>query len=118
MGRKDVLAAWPMFGSSGADMSGSRTSNITTVQYMDNVGIVVNWTGTSPVGTFTVEVSNDNFLTSSTLDFGSTITISGNSGSHLIDINQLPYGYIRAKYNFTSGTGTLTAVLSSKQLGG
>lgn len=95
----------------------STTSSTTTVGYLDNVGVLLSWTGTSPVGAITFDVSNDNSNWVS-LDFGSVIAISGNTGSHVISINQLPFIYIRAKYTKTSGTGTLTASLNAKQVGG
>jgi hypothetical protein len=117
MARKDVLANWPMFGVSGADMSANATSQITTIQFMDNIGILINWSGSSPVGTLFIEISNDN-KTFTALEFGSSISISGNSGTHTVTINQAPFGYLRARYALTSGTGNLTAILSSKQIGG
>jgi hypothetical protein len=107
-----------MFGSSGADMSqASVTSNVTRTEYLDNVGIILSWTGTSPVGTLAIQASTDN-TTWVALDFGSTISISGNTGTHILNINQVPFSYLRAVYTKTSGTGTLTALLSSKQVGG
>lgn len=125
MARKDGLVGFLMFGASGADMSQALvTSSITGINWMDNAGILLSWTGTSPVGAFTIEVSNDYNLSTQNagiwvaLDFGSTIAISGNTGTHILSMNQLPYTYMRAKYTKTSGTGTLTAVLSTKQVGG
>jgi hypothetical protein len=107
-----------MFTSSGADLSQSSvTSSVTNVTYGDNIGIAVNWTGTSPVGALDIQVSNDG-STWVSLDFGSSIAISGNSGNALININQLPYAQIRAVYTKTSGTGTLYASLTAKQTGG
>lgn len=107
-----------MFTASGADLSQSSvTSNTTNVTYGDNIGIAVNWTGTSPVGTLDIQVSNDG-TTWLSLDFGAAIAISGNTGNHLLNIKQLPYAQIRAVYTKTSGTGTLFASLTSKQVGG
>lgn len=106
-----------MFGVGGCDMSvASTTSNLTNVLYMDNIGIVASWTGTTPIGAIFIDASNDgsNWVT---LDFGTGISVSGNTGSHVININQFPYNQIRARYVKTSGTGTLTLTLTVKQMG-
>lgn len=112
-----------MFGA-GADLgSASVNSNVSNVLNQDNIGIVTTWTGTSPVGTLNIQVSNDynpdngngNWVT---LDFGSAIAISGNTGSLNITINQLPYTYLRAQYSKVSGTGTLNCSITTKQVGG
>lgn len=119
MGRKNVVTNYAMFGTAGANMAtaGTQTSNVTEVLNMDNVAIIANWTGTSPVGVLTVQVSNDQIVWSD-LDFGSSIAVSGNSGSHDLVMNQLPHTYLRAAYVKTSGVGTLYCSLTLKQVGG
>lgn len=114
-----------MFGTASVDMSvASTTSAISNVENTDNIGIVLSWSGSSPVGTLTVDCSNDYDTQSPgsahwvSLDFGSAISISGNTGSSIININQLPYTWLRATYTKGSGTGTLVAKLSTKQTGG
>jgi len=99
------------------DLSVNQLSVLTTVNWLDNVGIIVTWSGTTPVGVFTVECSNDGVVWS-TLNFGSVIQISGNTGDANINMNQLPFDNIRVRYTATSGTGTLSASLSIKQVGG
>lgn len=125
MGRKNTIPNYPMFGAAGANMAtASTTSSISNVENTDNVGIILNWSGTSPVGTLTVDCCNDYDTQAPTaahwvsLDFGSAISISGNTGSHLISINQVPYTYMRVVYTKVSGVGTLFANISSKQTGG
>lgn len=123
MAGKKSLQLFEMFALPGGDISASVISQVTNVQFEDNIGIQVSWTGTSPVGTLAIECSNDygrNGVTSPVwvaLDFGSTINITGNSGSHTININQLPFTNIRANYTRVSGTGTLKAQISAKSLG-
>lgn len=118
MARKYPLINWLMFGANGCDLSVAQThSSVTEINLQDNVGVIITWTGTSPVGAIVFEVSNNN-STWNSLDFGSAISISGNTGNHTVNINQLPYSFIRATYNKTSGTGTLIASLTSKQMGG
>lgn len=109
-----------MFNS--VSLASNQTSSATFVGYTDNHGIAISWTGTSPIGSLVVEVTNDVIdqpsITPSwiALDFGSAITISGASGNHLINVNQGPYHALRMRYVFTSGTGNLTAKLTSKQV--
>lgn len=117
MGRKNTHN-WAIIDSE--DMSADITSDSTDVTNTDNIGIIVSWTGTSPVGELFVQVSNDNGTPTTwvNLDFGAAINISGNSGSHDISINQLPYSKLRLFYNRTSGSGSLVARLTQKQVGG
>lgn len=119
MARKNIVPGFQQFGTAGANMSSTNTvtSTVSETQYMDNIGIIVNWTGTSPVGTLAVQASNDQ-STWVSLDFGSAISISGSSGSHNIDINQFPYTHIRSVYTNASGTGTLNSTITVKQMGG
>lgn len=101
-------------------LGASFNSTLTDITAMDNVGIILTWTGTSPVGTIEVQVSNDTAATPTTwtaLDFGSSISISGNSGTHTININQNPFAKLRLAYTRTSGTGEVTAKLVMKQVG-
>lgn len=118
MSRKNVKSWTPI---NGVSMAGNITSDPTNVQHSDNIGYLVSWTGTSPVGEIFVDVSNDEASTPTTwksLDFGSQITVSGNSGSHDININQLPFVQIRVRYVRSSGVGTLTVKMNYKQAGG
>lgn len=124
MSRKNVIKSFKLLDS--VDISTNQTqATPTSVINMDKASIRVNWTGTSPVGELFVEARNtaedadkapagDWFA----LDFGTAITISGNSGEHLIILNELPHNEIRLRYASTSGTGTLTAVITAKQVGG
>lgn len=120
---KSTLVNYSMFGA-GADMSAaSTTSAITSTKRHDNAGILVSWTGTSPVGSLDVQVSNDynsdtGIGTWFSLNFGSAISISGNSGQAEITMTMLPFSNIRAVYTKVSGVGTLQASLSLKDLSG
>ena len=49
-----------------------------------------------------------------TLDLGSTISLSGASGSHTIVFTVVPMTLVRLKYTSTAGTATLTAVVKGK----
>lgn len=108
-------------GSASLNMGADITTDVTNVQFSDNLGIQVSWTGTAPVGEIFIQTSNDytalNAGTWSDLDFGVPITVTGNSGNHVISINQVPFVAIRLFYDRTSGTGTMTASLVMKTVG-
>lgn len=102
------------------DMSGNITSSITNIENCDNIGIQLVYTGT-PVGTITVEVSNNYKPVTvagdwTALTFSEDIDISG-PGSLLININQVPYKYLRIVYTQGSSTGVLNSYLQMKTVG-
>ena len=98
------------------DMTVSITSRPTVVLGQDNVSYQVSYTG-SPVGEFFVEASNDGINWAS-LTFVTPITTGGSPNPFLININQIPYAQIRLRYAPDSGSGTLSAVVAAKRLGG
>lgn len=114
---------------SGA-MTGNVTSNPTILQSLTVGSYSYSWTGTSPVGTLAVQISNDYSLTATgqvanagtwttiffTLNGSSVVSsapVSGNSGNGVIEWSTGCYA-IRTVYTFTSGTGTLQAIISGK----
>lgn len=110
-------------GNSSLDLSANITSQATNVQNSDNIGIQLVWSGTSPSGEAFVETSNDydpikNTGTWAALDFGRDILITGNTGNHLININLVPFAWIRLTYTRVSGSGDLVSTLVMKQVGG
>ncbi len=120
MARKNTHTWTPL---EAVDLSINHTSEITDVQNLDNIGISVSWSGTSPIGELFVEVTNDTDKPDQAswiwtqLDFGAPIAITGNTGSHLININQVPFTKMRLQYEAGSGIGQLTARQTMKQLG-
>jgi hypothetical protein len=88
------------------------------------------WSGTSPVGTVSIQVSNDYaenavggvlnagiWNTIPVVYNGSSVTavpLSGNTGNGFIDVDSLGGYAVRPIYTFTSGTGTLQALLEAK----
>lgn len=113
MSRKSILSL-VLF--SAGDMSGNLTSSSISTKFLDNIGLLVEWTGSAPVGALTVEVQNGQSGWSA-LDFGSVITVSGASGNLNININETPFEALRVKYTRTSGTGALTVTLAAKTIG-
>lgn len=112
--------------SMAASITGAPTilSNVSLVSYS------FAWTGSSPSGTISLQGSNDYSLNpnGSVLNAGSwdaltlnyqgnavtSITISGNSGSGLIDITATGIYAIRPVYTRSSGTGDLTVTVVAK----
>lgn len=125
---KSMVSNWPMFGVGvppnrvpGADMSVSQISDVSSISRQDNFDIIVNWTGTSPVGTLAVEISHDQLIWIP-LDFSGggliAVPVTGNSGNHSFPINQYAGPFIRLHYVATSGVGTIFASLAMKSLSG
>lgn len=113
----------------GSSMAGNITSAPTILQSLTKLSYSVAWTGTSPVGTLSVQVSNDYTLqaqggvtggTWNTLPLnlnGASVTsipVSGNSGNGFIDIETLSAGAVQLLYTAASGTGTLTATVKAE----
>lgn len=117
-------------GSMGASITGAPT----IIQKLSMISYAVAWTGTTPVGTLSVQVSNDFALNANgsvktagtwnsipldvdvagTITVATTIPVSGNSGNGFIDIDEQAGYAIRLVYTRTSGTGTLSATLNAK----
>ena len=112
------------------NLAANITSDVTIIPKLSMVSYAYSWTGSSPSGTVTVEVSNDYAVdakgdvssagTWNTLPFvdstGSTVTsftLSGNSGVGFLEVVTGAYA-IRTKYTAVSGTGTLQVTLNSK----
>ncbi len=106
------------------DMSADIISKVTIIDDLSLLSYSITWTGTSPVGTITVEVSNDytqnadgnvrNAGTWNVLPLDALTDVSGNSDHGFIDID-IQAGYaMRLHYTFTSGTGIMQALVVSK----
>lgn len=107
---------------SNASMATSITSNPQYIQFQDNIGIQLNWTGT-PTGTFSVQVSTDHIMQGLlvinpgnwiTLPLNPAITASGSPDVAYVDLNQLSAFYVRVIYTASSGTGTLNCYIAAK----
>ncbi len=63
--------------------------------------------GTSPVGLVTIEVSNEpNHSDAITLTLSATLAVTGTSGVHVANLDDIPCRYTRLVYTRTSGTAT------------
>ena len=96
------------------DMTQSLTSASTEVNETILAAVNAAWSGSSPVGNLLIQGANiDNSVFYATI---STIAISGNSGSLLVNIQDIGYGFIRILYSPTSGTGTINVYLNRKSV--
>lgn len=112
------------------DMSANITSSVTLLQSLSSVSFMYYWSGTAPVGTVSIQVSNDYSLNSvgAVANAGHWVTVelnlngvpvasiplSGNSGQGFIDVEPTAAYAIRTVYTFTSGVGTLNSVINGK----
>jgi hypothetical protein len=114
------------------DMSADITSQATLLPLLTIGCYTYSWSGNTPVGTLSVEISNDYNPNASpdggkvntgtwtaiyfTLNGSSTVNsapVSGNTGTGVIEFST-GAAAIRTKYTFTSGTGTLQSVINCK----
>lgn len=103
MGRKSVLEPYQIV--SAGDMSSSFTGPETSVKNLDQITYEVIWSGTSPVGTIEIQTQVKDVWQAISLP---TISVSGNTGNHLITINAAShFQKLRLAYVRTSGTGTM-----------
>lgn len=110
---KNVLTKYPLIAN--GNMTGNLTSAAVWEMWQDNLGIQVTWTGT-PVGVLAVNGSVDG-VTFYPLTFNPALTQpAGSAGGYLINVNQFPFQFMTFTYTATSGTGTLNALLSSKEI--
>ena len=120
-GRKNNLLKFQTV--TNGDMSTtSITSAITNIQFLDNVGIQFNWTG-SPTGTFSIQVSadyaqdNNGNVTNPGNWAPLNLSMSTTGGSPLYaDLNQLSAPWIRAVYTRSAGSGTLQVFITAKMI--
>lgn len=123
--KKNALTPYKIF--DGIVMSANRESIPTNINWLDNVGIVLSFTGT-PQGHFEVQVSNDyqpaQMPNSVPVNAGTWITVpldnipvaGGVDDTVAIDLNQLPFQWVKVVYVRSSGTGTLNGQIVSKSV--
>lgn len=131
--RKNNILKFPII-NAGNMASASLTSSVTSIQYLDDIGLQFTWTA-SPVGTFAIQVSADysqdtngnvtaagnwtpltlSYWNGTTLVTGTTLPTSVGSPIY-VDLTLLSAPWIRVVYTKTSGTGSLTALITAKGL--
>lgn len=123
-GRKNTLLSFQNIISGNMALT-SITSAVTSIQFLDNIGVQLNFTGT-PTGTFDIQVSADyaqdsfgNVTNAGNwigLTFGTAPVASGAASTIYLDLNQLSAPWLRVVYTKTSGTGTLNGFVTGKML--
>lgn len=132
-GRKSNLGTFQVI-TSGDMAAASITSTVSSIEFLDDIGYQFNWSG-SPVGLISIEVSADHKQ-----DAQGNVTVAGNwvpllfsywNGSAFVTATSIPTSvgspvyidlallsapWIRAKYTKTSGTGTINAFITAKQV--
>lgn len=114
--------------------TGSMAANIfskpTIIQKLSMISYQAEWTGTTPIGAASVEVSNNYSLnpdgsvknagtwTTMTFQYNGTavtsVPITGNAGNGFFDIDATGSYAMRFVYTATSGTGTLQVTINAK----
>jgi hypothetical protein len=92
--------------------------------FADNIDIFTNWSGSGVTGTLKVQVTNDDVHNQNItpvwndLNISPPISINTNTGEDVISIRNVPGIFLRIQYNRTAGTGTFSASVTVRQLGG
>lgn len=96
--------------------TGTTTSRAMRSALLDNYSFQGVWTGSTPVGTLDVQVSNDHQETGGVVTNAGTWTsiyaggtvpaISGNSGNLFINVAAISAAFVRCVFTKTSGTFT------------
>lgn len=115
MGRKNVVKSYAMIPV--GDMSGSIVSDTVNVINLDKASIHVDWSGATIDGMLFVDARNGEQDTWYELDFNVDLVVDTDTGNHQIIFNELPMTDIRLRYEPTTGTGNLTALITLKVVG-
>jgi len=129
MSRKNTLKYNVFDPALFVSLATSFISNPTFIRNTDNVSYQIDITTTDSIGMFSVQVSDDYALgpDNTVINPGTWVTLTLSAvpvaaaapDTIGISLNQLPYDAIRLVYtSTTAGTGTATALLTSKQIGG
>jgi hypothetical protein len=96
----------------------------TIVQNISMASYDISWSGSTPVGVITVQVSNTYQQNAdgsvrvagnwTTLVLSAATPVSGNTGNGFVDVDATAGYAIRCVYTPTSGTGSLNVVLNGK----
>lgn len=104
------------------------TSSVTAVQYRDNVGYQVNFTG-NPTGWVQINASNDynpqlpesgnpqNSSTNGTWVALASVSMATASNPIAFNLNQVPFAYIQCQFVNATASGTITGWVVAKGLG-
>ncbi len=94
-------------------MTGSFTSAVLNIDEVTSYSIQATWTG-APVGTVKAQGSNNIPLLGWT-DITDSISAVAGPGTYLLNVERPSYSSVQFVYTFTSGSGTMNAVLNAKR---
>jgi len=95
-------------------MSSNITSDPVSIKEATAYAVQAIWSaGSTPVGEFDVQGSNDGATFTSILD--APIAVSGDTGNLLVNVEEAGYNTIRLVYTRTSGDGTLDAYVNAQK---
>lgn len=119
---RPILTPFPVIVN--GDMSGNITSNPTVITNLSMISYDISWSGSSPVGVISIEVSNTysknadgstrNAGNWTPITLSSSTNISGSTGNGAIDIDATAFYAIRLVYTRTSGSGSLNVMVNGK----
>jgi len=122
MASRPMLSPFPVI--IDGDMTTTLTSSVTVIQNTSHISYDVNWSGSSPVGTIFVQVSNTYAQNAAgqvseagdwiSIPLSVTPAVSGNTGTGFIDVQGISSYAIRMQYVSTSGSGTLNVTITGK----
>lgn len=115
MGFKKVLPGQHIITNGVMTGTSVVTSSVIDKTNLDNVGLHIIWTGTA-VGTIEVKCSIFGTVYDA-LTFNPVLAQpAGSAGSYLIDLNQVPFPYVKVVYTNGSGSGVLNVHLCGGDL--
>jgi hypothetical protein len=109
-----IQAKEPIEILSAGDMSGDLTTSAVKTLHLSKAAFTFKWTGAA-TGDFYIQGSADGGITwdDLTLD-GGVPAAAGSAGHHTVNLQGLGFDQMRARYDFSSGTGALTVVFCGK----
>lgn len=125
---KNTLPFYPDPLITGQSMAASFVGTPTNIEFADNVGIQVSWTGSNPIGVVGVNISLDydkRFPAQATWTVLKqpdgvtpvTLTPAGTAGNGYMDLNQLSAMWVQVSYTTAGGSvGNLTSKIGYKGL--
>lgn len=106
---------YTQFAAQAVTGTNSYPSSSTDINQLHNVGLDVRFAGTM-TGTLTVNCSNDNVVFTALTFSPPLVQPTGSNLNILIDLNQVPFRYVQVSYTNATGSGTLTSLLSAKDI--
>lgn len=104
--------------------AGAQPTRAMRTAVLDSFSFQAVWTGTSPVGTLDIQVSNDHQENGGVVVNAGTWTsiydapqdITGNTGNMFLNVAAISAAFVRAVYTKTSGTGTLNLYFNGRSI--